>query len=83
MPMVETTLTQAAMAAIYELMTRREPMSDIVECPDPASFVTAGVSLTVCQEVIRRWPVLTDEEKQRVLRRIVPLQDIPLGELLE
>ncbi len=51
--------------------------------PRSSDFMAAGLDLSVYLEIKKRWPVMTDEEKQLVARRVVPLRKTPLDELLE
>ena len=50
--------------------------------PDSILFMAAGLSVGVYQEIAKRWPVLTEEERQTVIRRVTPLRDVPLEELM-
>lgn len=56
-------------------------MSD-TPLPRPTDFMAAGIDLAAFLEIQRRWPVLTEGERQIVVRRVVPLRDKPLDDLL-
>lgn len=53
--------------------------------PFPARswFMTAGIGLAEVLKIERRWQVLTEEERQQVVRRVLPLRNVPLDELLK
>ncbi len=51
--------------------------------PDQILFLTAGLDLSRYLEIQKRWPVLTEDERQQVVRRVTPTRDMPLSELLK
>ncbi len=50
--------------------------------PRMNDFMMAGIDLAQAKEVERRWLILSEEERQQVVRRIVPLRDTALDDLL-
>lgn len=51
--------------------------------PQRTLFMLAGIGVSEMLEIQKRWPVLTEDERQIVVRRVVPLRDKSLECLLK
>lgn len=51
--------------------------------PPMNSFLAAYIPLANALEIVRRWPAMSEEERQEIVRALVPPSEVPLSDLLK